>query len=124
MPSVSTILQIASPILMVLALLRYASTSANSPEKEERGSTALLLALITGGAFGAAGRDRYRAGSTPFWLATAGLAIVCALTILVLIKLFRAYRLGETDATPRKSNTFVIRPPDTKEDDDGPGGAR
>ena len=117
MPSLANILQIVSAVLLLISLVRYGSTSYNSPLREERLHTLLLMALITAGAFGSSARDRFPAGSLPFWMATAGLAVICGLTVIMVWKLFGAYKEGPSN-TPTRSNTVVIRPPEP-EDHDG-----
>ncbi len=111
MASLPTALEILSAVLLVITLLRLVSTPSNSPYRKERTETTVLVALITAGAFGSTARDRFSAGTTNFWLASAALGIICALAILFVFRLFRAYRNSD-DVNPKKSNTRSIRPPD------------
>jgi len=111
MASLPTALEILSAILLVITILRLAGTPANSPFRQERTESAVLVALITAGAFGSSARERFAAGTTNFWLASAALGIICALALLFVFRLFRAYR-NNGSTQQHKSNTRSIRPPD------------
>ena len=83
---------VATACLLILSAVRWARTPESHPEHAVRGDMTRLLAVALLGLVGSAGRGRFALGSAGFWICSGLLLPVALAAVLLLRRLFLAYR--------------------------------